>query len=77
MVEKTIKVSDEVYAILESLRKENESLEMLLLRLLPSRDTKISKDDFFNKWIGSDEEIDSIFTTINSTWKDWSNSLQT
>ena len=77
MTEKTIKVSDEVYAILESLRKENESLEMLLLRLLPSRDTKISKDDFFNKWIGSDEEIDSIFTTISSAWKDWSNSLQT
>ena len=55
MVEKTIKVSDEVYAILESLRKENESLEMLLLRLLPSRYTKISNSVFFNKWIVSDE----------------------
>ncbi len=77
MAEKTIKVSEEVYAILESLRKENESLEMLLLRLLPIKDTKITKDMFFSKWIGSDEEIDSIFTIINSTWKDWSNSLQT
>ncbi|MGC9781204.1 MAG: hypothetical protein HZR80_18325 [Candidatus Heimdallarchaeota archaeon] len=77
MAEKTIKVSEEVYAILESLRKENESLEMLLLRLLPIKDTKITKDMFFGKWIGSDEEIDSIFTIINSAWKDWSNSLQT
>ena len=76
MAEKTIKISEEVYAILESLRKENESLNMLLLRLLPTKDEKISKEDFFKKWIGSDEEIDSIFAIIDSAWKDWSNSLQ-
>jgi predicted CopG family antitoxin len=40
MAEKTIKVSDELYAILESLRKEDETLEMVLIRLLPTKNKR-------------------------------------
>ncbi len=77
MAEKTIKVSEEIYSILESLRKDDESIEKVLLRLLPIKKTAISKEDFFGKWVGSTKELDSILAKINTAWKDWSNSLQT
>ncbi len=77
MVEKTIKVSEEIYAFLDSLRKENETIESVLERLLPTKDTSVSIDDFFGKWIGSDEEFEKILGIINTAWNEWSNTILT
>ena len=76
MAEKTIKISDEIYAYLESLRKENEEIEEVLVRLLSPKDTSASIDDVFGKWVGSDKEFESIQKAIDSTWNEWNKTLQ-
>ncbi len=76
MAEKTIKISDEIYAYLESLRKENEEIEEVLVRLLSPKDTSASIDDVFGKWVGSDKEFESIQKVIDSTWNEWNKTLQ-
>ncbi|MBD3193290.1 MAG: hypothetical protein GF308_21830 [Candidatus Heimdallarchaeota archaeon] len=76
MAEKTIKISDEIYNYLDSLRKEHETVEDVLERLITPRDSSITIDDAFGKWIGSNEEFAIIQKTIASSWKSWNDSLQ-
>ena len=75
MAEKTIKISDEIYDFLDSLRKENETVEDVLERLLQPKDASITIDEVFGKWVGSEEEFTAIQKVITSSWNSWNENL--
>ena len=75
MAEKTIKISDEIYDFLDSLRKENETVEDVLERILQPKDASITIDEVFGKWVGSEEEFTAIQKVITSSWNSWNENL--
>ena len=66
MVKRTIEIPDEIYNYLDSLRKGNDTIEDVLERLIIPRDTSITIDKVFGKWIGSDKEFAFIQKVIAS-----------
>lgn len=59
MASKTIKINKDVYQLLKSLKKEDESFSDLLRRLAMNRNGKIL-EDFFGSWDIDDYEYEEI-----------------
>lgn len=66
---RTISVPDEVYERLYSLKKENESFNKLLLRLVGRERSKLRS--FFGKWKMTDAEERRMFNELGDSWKKW------
>lgn len=68
MAHKTITVSEEAYEILASHKKPGESFTEVIKRKLGPKPRR-SILEHRGAWVGTDEELESIFREIEEMWR--------